>query len=209
MRRARDARVHSNEDDGTRRARVVNVRGRPRTESRDASDDERDGVDVEDDEDVEDEDDEDDDDVEDDDEDDVSRAVGTVRRDDARGEDANDGGIVVDDDDDVVIASSGANAASGVDDVSRAGGADDARGGGSRRGGGEQTETIDAQGGVASGVGRFRRERVVGGDLERDRFRDVFIGDVQRVQPRRVGRFVPGRHSVVHGHHLDGFVDVD
>jgi hypothetical protein len=204
MRRARDARVHSNEDDGTRRACVVNVRGRPRTESRDASDDERDGVDVED---VEDDD--DDDDVEDDeDEDDVSRAVGTVRRDDARGEDANEGGVDGEDDD-VVIASSGSNAASGVDDVSRAGGADDARGGGSRRGGGEQTETIDAQGGVASGVGRFRRERVVGGDLERDRFRDVFIGDVQRVQPRRVGRFVPGRHSVVHGHHLDGFVDVD
>ena len=66
MRRARDARVHSNEDDGTRRACVVNVRGRPRTESRDASDDERDGVDVEDVED--DEDDEDEDDVEDDDE---------------------------------------------------------------------------------------------------------------------------------------------
>jgi len=199
--------VHSNEDDGTRRACVVNVRGRPRTESRDASDDERDGVDVED---VEDDDDDDDDDVEDDeDEDDVSRAVGTVRRDDARGEDANDGGVDDGEDDDVVIASSGSNAASGVDDVSRAGGADDARGGGSRRGGGEQTETIDAQGGVASGVGRFRRERVVGGDLEWDRVRDVFIGDVQRVQPRRVGRFVPGRHSVVHGHHLDGFVDVD
>ncbi len=154
----RRARMHSNEDDGTRRAFVVNVRRRPRTESRDASDDERDGVDVEDE-----EDDDDDDDVEDDD-DDVSRAVGTMRRDDARGEDANDGRV--NDDDDEKVASSDSNAASGVDDVSRAGGADDARGGGSRRGGGEQTETIDAQGGVASGVGRFRRERVVGGDLE-------------------------------------------
>ena len=205
MRRARDARVHSNEDDGTRRACVVNVRGRPRTESRDASDDERDGVDVEDVED--DEDDEDEDDVEDDDEDDVSRAVGTVRRDDARGEDANDGGIVDDDDDDDVIASSARTRRPGGRRLAR-GRRRRLRGGGSGRGG-EQTGTIDAQGGVASGVGRFRRERVVGGDLERDRFRDVFIGDVQRVQPRRVGRFVPGRHSVVHGHHLDGFVDVD
>jgi hypothetical protein len=43
---------------------------------------------------------------------------------------------------------------------------------------GEAETTPDSEGGAAIGAGGFGRQRVVGGDLEWDRVRDVLVGDV-------------------------------
>ena len=134
--------------------------------------------------------------------------MGTVRRDDARGEDANDGGIVDDDDDDDVIASSGSNAASGWT---------------TSRAAAPTTREEEARGeGAASRRRRLTPKealRLALADLDASGWWAVISSGIvfgtfllearTRVQPRNSLRLYGPRHSVVHGHHLDGFVDVD